>query len=171
MFLSPPKVETNSTNITDPYHCNDQVGERVVISICTYHPIQNVYKICAPYISFWRFFNQLESKCRTQKRGSALKSEDIFFSKWKIRFLSCDSDCKTYPYTFCGDMKRYIICQMAYSKSICLNFRIRLRYFCRLAVADNRVSCFPWAGSPLLNEEDVGEDGGDILAQLLIIIK
>lgn len=170
MFWSPSKVETNSTNITDPYHCNDQVGERVVISICT--TLYKMYTKYVPHTSLSGGFSTSQSQSAEQiKRDSALKSEDIFFSKWKIRFLSCDSDCKTYPYTFCGDMKRYIICQMAYSKSICLNFRIRLRYFCRLAVADNRVSCFPWAGSPLLNEEDVGEDGGDILAQLLIIIK
>lgn len=45
MFLSPSKVETNSTNITDPYHCNDQVGERVVISICT-----TLYKMYAKYV-------------------------------------------------------------------------------------------------------------------------
>lgn len=170
MFLSPPKVETNSTNITDPYHCNDQVGERVVISICT--TLYKMYTKYVPHTSLSGGFSTSQSQSAEQiKRDSAVKSEDIFFSKWKIRFLSCNSDCKTYPYTFCGDMKRYTICQMAYSKSICLNFRIRLRYFCRLAVADNRVSCFPWAGSPLLNEEDVGEDGGDILAQLLIIIK
>lgn len=45
MFWSPSKVETNSTNITDPYHCNDQVGERVVISICT-----TLYKMYTKYV-------------------------------------------------------------------------------------------------------------------------
>lgn len=81
-----------------------------------------------------------------------------------------------FTYTFWGEINRYIICQNAYSKSICLNLSKRLKNLVRLALAVSLASFFFPSSWRKLSEKDedmvevVGETGGEIFAKLVMTL-